>query len=342
MKMLGAMYKGEKEGVEVVELDAPEVSGPNDVVVRMRTCGMCGTDLAILEGRHPAKPPVILGHECAGEVAQIGKNVSSLQVGDHVVIDPNLRCGVCRYCRSDRPNLCENLVSIGEDINGGYATFTLAPEKALYKIPKQMDWVTAALAEPFSCIVNGFLRARVKPADTAVVYGAGPMGLFWVSLFSRAGARKIMSVEIASKRREAAKKVGAHVTIDPSHEDPVNRVREETDGLGADVAVEVIGKIETVEGAIRSSANGGRIVIMGTCRPDATAKFSPFDLMRYEKDILGSHTQAATFRTAIEMLDAGFVPVNTIVTHKVPLKEISRAFSLNKAGESVKTVVMMD
>ena len=340
--MIGAMYKSEKEGVKVVELDAPKISGPSDAVIRMRACGMCGTDLAILEGRHPAKPPVILGHECVGEVSEIGGNVSSVVVGDHVVVDPNLRCGVCRYCRSDRPNLCENLVSIGEDINGGYATFLLAPEKAVYKLPPKMDWITAALTEPFSCIVNGFLRARVKPADTAVVYGGGPMGLFWLSLLLKAGARKVMSVEIAPKRREAAKKVGAHVTIDPSNEDPVKRVHEETGGLGADVGVEVIGKVETVEAAIRSSANGGRVVIMGTCRPEATARFSPFDLMRYEKDILGSHTQAASFRTAIEMLDAGFVPVSTIVTHQIPLKEIDRAFTLNKTAESVKTVVVMD
>jgi threonine dehydrogenase-like Zn-dependent dehydrogenase len=234
------------------------------------------------------------------------------------------------------------LVSIGIDINGGYATLTLAPEKAVYKIPRNMDWISAALVEPFSCIVNGFLRARVKPADTAVVFGAGPMGLFWVSLLSKAGARKIISVEIVPKRREAAKRVGAQVTIDPSHEDPVKRVLEETAGLGADVGVEVIGKVETVEATVRSSAKGGRIVIMGTCRPDATAKFSPFDLMRYEKDILGSHTQAASFGTAIEMLNAGFVPVNAIVTHRIPLKEIDRAFTLNKSGESVKTVVVMD
>jgi len=337
--MIGAMFTGEKEGVRVVELNAPQISGPEDVLVRMRACGMCGTDLAILEGRHPAKPPVVLGHECAGEVAEIGKGVSNLSIGDHVVIDPNLRCGVCRYCRSERPNLCERLVSIGIDINGGYATFTLAPEKAVYKIPKDMDWITGALVEPFSCIVNGFLRARVRPAETAVVYGAGPMGLFWVSLLSRAGARKIMSVEIAPNRRQAAEKVGAHVTIDSSREDPVKRVLEETGGLGADVCVEVIGKVETVEAAIGSSAKGGRVVVMGTCRPDSTAEFNPFDLMRYEKDILGSHTQAATFRTAIEMLDVGFVPVNAIVTHQIPLKEIDRAFTLNKAGESVKTVV---
>jgi len=339
--MLGAVFKGMNEGVSVAELDAPTASAPNDVVIRMRACGMCGTDLAILEGRSPAKPPVILGHECAGEVSEVGGSVKSLAPGDHVVVDPNLKCGVCRYCRSDRPNLCETLVSIGEDINGGFATFMLAPERAVYKIPEKMEWKTAALTEPFSCIVNGFLRARVKPSDTAVVYGAGPMGLFWVSLLRKAGARKIMSVEVAPKRREAARNVGADVTFDPSSEDPVKRVMEETGGLGADVGVEVVGKIETVEAAIHSSAHGGRVVIMGTCRPDAVARFSPYDIMRYEKDILGSHTQAASFRNAIEMLDSGFVPVDVIVTHQIPLQEIGKAFSLNKKGEAVKTIITM-
>ena len=135
--------------------------------------------------------------------------------------------------------------------------------------------------------------------------------------------------------------MGADVTVDPSSGDPVKRVIEETGGQGADIAVEVIGKIETVEAAIRSSAHGGRVVIMGTCRSDALAKFSPFDIMRYEKDILGTHIQIASFRPAIEMLDSGFVPVDAIVTHDVPLREIDRAFSLNRKGEAVKTVITM-
>jgi len=337
--MMGALFKSAEEGVRVTEVEIPAIKGPNDVLVRMRTCGMCGTDLAILEGRHPARPPVILGHECAGEVAEVGSSVASLTAGDHVVVDPNIRCGTCRYCRSDRPNLCEALVSLGEDVDGGFAAYMLAPEKAIYKIPRDMDWRTAALTEPFSCIVNGFLRARVKPSDTAAVYGAGPMGLFWVSLLRKAGARKIISVEIAERRREAAKRAGADVTIDSSTENPVARIKKETDQLGVDVAVEVIGKVETVEYALQSSAYGGRVVIMGTCRPDAYAKFSPFDIMRYEKDILGSHTQAASFGSAIEMLNSGFVPVDVIVTHEIPLKEIHRAFDLNKRAESVKTVI---
>lgn len=338
---MGARFEGIESGVRVVEVEAPVASGRNDVIIRMRACGMCGTDLAVLEGRHPAKPPVILGHECAGEVSEIGNEVKSLSVGDHVVVDPNLRCGVCRYCRSDRPNLCENLVSIGEDIDGGFANYLRAPEGVVYRVPKEMGWKTAAMTEPFSCVVNGFLRARVKPSDTAVVYGAGPMGLFWVSLLRKAGARKIISVEVAPKRREAARNVGADATVDPTSENPVKRIKEETGGQGADVAVEVIGKIETVEAALQSSAYGGRVIIMGTCRPDALAKFSPFDIMRYEKDILGTHTQVASFRPAIEMLDAGFVPVDAIVTHEIPLREIDKAFSLNRKGEAVKTIITM-
>lgn len=339
--MLGARFEGIESGVRVVEVEAPVALGRNDVIIRMRACGMCGTDLAVLEGRHPAKPPVILGHECAGEVSEIGNEVKSLSEGDHVVVDPNLRCGVCRYCRSDRPNLCENLVSIGEDIDGGFANYLRAPEGVVYRVPKEMGWKTAAMTEPFSCVVNGFLRARVKPSDTAVVYGAGPMGLFWVSLLRKAGARKIISVEVAPKRREAARNVGADATVDPTSENPVKRIKEETGGQGADVAVEVIGKIETVEAALQSSAYGGRVIIMGTCRPDALAKFSPFDIMRYEKDILGTHTQVASFRPAIEMLDAGFVSVDAIVTHEIPLREIDKAFSLNRKGEAVKTIITM-
>ena len=339
--MLGARFEGIEGGVKVVEVEMPVVSRRNDVIIRMRACGMCGTDLAILEGRHHAKPPVILGHECAGEISEIGENVKTVSVGDHVVVDPNLRCGVCRYCRSDKPNLCENLVSMGSDIDGGFATYLRASEGAVYKVPKEMGWKTASMTEPFSCVVNGFLRARAKPSDTAVVYGAGPMGLFWVSLLRKAGAGKIISVEVAPRRREAARNVGADITIDPSSENPVKRVTEETGGQGADIAVEVIGKVETVEAAIQSSAYGGRVVIMGTCRLDALAKFSPFDIMRYEKDILGTYTQTASFRPAIDMLNLGFVPVEVIVTHEIPLREILTAFSLNRKGEAVKTVITM-
>ena len=201
-----------------------------------------------------------------------------------------------------------------------------------------MDWRTAALTDAFACVVNGFDRVRFRRADTAVVYGAGPMGLFWITLLRKTGARKIISVELAARRREIAKKMGADVTIDPATEDPVSAIMRETGGIGADVAVEVIGKVETVESAIKSTAHGGRVVIMGTCRSDASAKINPFDIMRYEKDILGSHSQP-NMRSAIEMLDAGFVPTNVMVSHELPLQEINKAFELIKTGECVKAII---
>ena len=146
-KVLNGVLIGENagelvsEGIESsvrIELRLRSRLQKNEVIIRMRACGMCGTDLAVLEGRHSAKPPVILGHECAGEVSEIGKDVKSVSVGDHVVVDPNLRCGVCRYCRSDRPNLCENLVSIRLDWQK--IVPLRAPEGTVYKVPKEMGW----------------------------------------------------------------------------------------------------------------------------------------------------------------------------------------------------------
>lgn len=337
--MPAAVYDG--KSVSVKDVHAPRVTLPNDVIVKMHACGMCGTDLGILEGRVPVRAPVTLGHECAGEVSEVGSGVKSIKVGDHVVIDPNLRCGTCNACRSDRPNLCENLISIGEDIDGGFASFLVAPEKAVYRVPATMAWKTAALTEPFSCVVNGFRRARAKPSETVVVYGAGPMGLFWISLLRRAGLKRIIAVEIAPKRREAAIKVGADVGIDPSSEDPVKRVREETAGYGADISVEVIGKVETVEAAIKSLGKAGRAVLMGTVKGGAEAKFSPSLIMRYEKEIVGTFTQNATFVPAIEMLGSDVVPVETIVTDEIPLNEIDRAFIQSKSGEAIKAVVTL-
>jgi (R,R)-butanediol dehydrogenase / meso-butanediol dehydrogenase / diacetyl reductase len=337
--MLGAVYDGKT--VSIKEVEIPRISLPSEVIVRVRACGLCGTDLGIMEGRVPARAPVILGHECAGEVSEVGSGVRSVAAGDHVVIDPNLRCGTCSSCRSEKPNLCENLVSIGEDIDGGFATFLAAPEKAVYKIPASMEWKTAALTEPFSCVVNGFKRARVKPSETAVVYGAGPMGLFWISLFRLAGLKRIIAVEIAPKRLEAAVKVGADVGIDPSSEDPVKRVKEETGGSGVDISVEVIGKVETVESAIKSLGRGGRAILMGTVKGGAEARFSPSLVMRYEREILGTFTQNATFNPAIDLLSSGRVPVEKIVTDEVPLNEIERAFSKSKSGEAIKAVVIL-
>jgi threonine dehydrogenase-like Zn-dependent dehydrogenase len=179
----------------------------------------------------------------------------------------------------------------------------------------------------------------VKPDETAVVYGAGPMGLIWVAMLKRAGVRKIISVDLAEKRRAAAKNLGADFTIDPARDDPVAAVQRETDGQGADVAVEMIGRAETVESSVRSVGLGGRVVIMGVSRKDARAQVAPFELMAKEVEIIGSNANAAGFIPAIRLLESGLIPVDAIVSHELGIADAQKAFDLCKSGEGLKVLI---
>jgi threonine dehydrogenase-like Zn-dependent dehydrogenase len=336
-KMWGALYLGKAQGVKFSEVDRPTVSGPNDVIIRMHACGVCGSDLHTLDYDLPK--PVILGHECAGEVAEVGSAVKSVSVGDHVVVDPNFHCGTCHNCMLGRTNVCQKLVELGVLANGGFAQYLYAPDRFVIKIPREMDWTTAALAEPLSCVVHGFLKTRFHPGETAIVYGAGPIGLLWVYLFRQAGARKIAAVDIAPKRLEAAGKMGADIVINPLTEDPVARIKKETEGFGVEVSVEAIGKVETVENAVKSLGPGGRAILMGVAKHDAFAKLSPVGIMAREWEIMGTNSQIHSFLDAINILASGNFPTSTFVSHQMPLKEINRALEMNMKGETLKTII---
>jgi threonine dehydrogenase-like Zn-dependent dehydrogenase len=338
--MQAAVFFSVQEGIKVKDVASPRIKKANDVLIRVRSCGMCGTDLATLEGRNIVSPPLILGHEVAGEVFEIGGAVKTVKPGDRVTIDPNVSCGVCYYCRSNHLNLCPNMISLGEQIDGGYAEFLVAPESAVFKFPDSTPWDVIPLAEPLSDVVNGVSKAQIRPGESAVVYGAGTMGLLWLSLLKRSGAGTLISVEPREARAQAALKVGADHVIDPTQKNPVEEVFRLTNGRGADVAAELIGRPETVELAIKSAAYGGRVIIMGVCRPDAKASFNPFEIMRFERKIFGSYIANGNVDLAIEELSKGFIKSDVFITHKVPLKEIDRAINLNRKGESVKTLIM--
>jgi threonine dehydrogenase-like Zn-dependent dehydrogenase len=338
--LLAAVFHNAQEGVEVKEVPEPKIAKTNDVLLRIQRCGMCGTDLATLEGRNIVTPPVILGHEIAAEVMGVGADVKNVKKGDRVTIDPNISCGVCYYCRSNHPNLCPNIVSIGENIDGGYTDFLVAPESAVFRFPDSTPWDVIPLAEPLSDVVNGVSKVQIRPGETAVVYGAGTMGLLWLSLLKKSGAGTLISVEPREKRAKAALEVGADYVIDPFKKDPVQEVFRLTNSRGADVAAELIGRPETVEQAIKSAAYGGRVLIMGVCKPDAMGSFSPFEIMRYERKIMGSYIANGNVDLAIEELAKGFIKTDVFITHKIPIADIAQAFELNRKGESVKTLII--
>ncbi|OGR24221.1 MAG: hypothetical protein A2139_11060 [Desulfobacca sp. RBG_16_60_12] len=251
--MLAAVFKGEGR-LELEQRPVPNIQRDDDVILQVGGVGICGSDLHIIyrpQG-HPAKPGVIMGHEFAGRVVAVGKGVEGLNPGDHVAVDPNPGCGKCKMCRRGLPNACIPHftnpeapgpgwgLTPGQWWDGGIAEFVRMPAHHLYPIAKHVPMWQVAMFEPIGVAVNGIGKIGFRVGESAVVLGAGPIGLLFVALFKSGGASKIVVSEPTLRRREAALTCGADVVVDPSKEDIEQRVLAETNGEGADVAVEVV------------------------------------------------------------------------------------------------------
>ena len=338
-EMLAVVFYGVKEGFRIEKVKNPSIREDHDVLIEVKLAGLCGTDPAILEGRHPAAPPVILGHEYTGEVLNIGDKVKNVSVGDHVVIDPNIKCGKCYWCRRGKENLCENMTTLGIYIDGGFAKYNVAPESAVYKIPDDMRWRDAVLVEPVSCAINGVSRANIKVGDTVAIIGAGPMGLIWTQLVKQRGAGLIIVSDLVEKRLEMARKLGADILVNPKKDDFIETVKEATNGRMADVCVEVVGNPATVEQAIKATGYGGRTVIFGTTKKGLKVPIEPYDIMRHEKEIIGSFIANYTISPAIAAMHKGIINSNLLITHEYRLEQFQEAINAHRSGEALKIVL---
>lgn len=336
--MIAAVFHGIKDGLKLEERPVPEVTRSEDVLIEVKASGLCGTDPAILEGRHPSSPPVILGHEYGGIVVDVGKDVSLVKPGDHAVVDPNIKCGRCRFCRNAKQNLCSNMKTLGIHLDGGFARYNVAPQSAIYKVPEDMDWRDVALVEPVSCVINGLRRSGIGFGDSVAVIGAGPIGLIWAALSKQAGAAKVIVSEIVPARQEAARRLGADRVIDPTRSDIVEAVKAETDG-GVDVAVEVVGKPLTVQQALQMIGLGGKAVLFGTCPEETQVSFRPYELVRHEKQVLGSFAANFTFTPAIEAMYRKQVRSEILFTHQFKVQQIDKAIEVHRAGNSIKVLI---
>lgn len=337
--MLAVVFHGVKEGFKIEKVSFPSMKSPHDVLLEVKLAGLCGTDPAILEGRHPASSPVILGHEYTGEVVDVGEAVRGVTIGDHVVIDPNIKCGKCYWCRKAKENLCENMTTLGIFIDGGFAKYNLAPESAVYKIPKDMKWRDAVLVEPVSCAINGVNRANIEVGDSVAIIGAGPMGLIWTQLAKHMGAGLIIVSDLIEKRLEVAKKLGADVVVNPHKENFIDAVRRVTDGRMANVCVEVVGSPVTVKQAIAATGHGGRTVIFGTTKKGREVSIEPYDIMRHEKEIVGSYIANYTISSAIATMYKGIINSDVMITHEYRIEQFQEAVNVHKSGEALKVVL---
>lgn len=336
-RMLAAVFEGEGR-LGLREVAVPRLQAPTDVLLAVRAAGICGTDVHILAvpPGHPAKPGIILGHEYTAEVVAVGDRVVHVRPGDRVVVDPSVWCGSCPYCQRGLTNLCERMEGIGIVRDGGFAASSVVPAHAVYTIQPHVLPEIAALAEPLADVLAGLGKMRVLPGDSALVLGAGPIGLLFTLLLRAAGIGRLLVAEVAAYRATQATAYGADRVINPREEDLAAAVHRET-GVGADVVVDAVGVL--LEDALGCVRRGGRVVLFGM-NEHARPAVKQYDVTKYEIQILGTYIARGTFPQAVRLLESGRLDVGRLITHRFALAEIHQGIDLLRRGEAVKVAIL--
>ena len=338
--MKAAVLTGANRALEVMEVPTPS-PGPGEVLVRVVGCGMCHTDLHYLD--HGVKtfkePPIILGHEAAGTVEKLGDGSADVAEGDRVLIPAVLSCGTCRYCRRGRENICDNLVMLGNNMDGAYAEFVVVPASQLISVPasiplERASIIADAVSTPYHAVKH---RGRVQAGDIVAVVGCGGVGLNVVQCATLAGAR-VIAVDVSEQRLDIARTLGAVETVNPNEVERIDKhVRKLTDG-GVDVAFEAIGNPKTMRVAYSLLRRGGRLCVIGYSADEVT--LSAAKLMYFELEVVGSlGCGAGEYPEIIGLVEAGRLRLDIIVSGCIPLDDINDGLDRLRRGEGVRWVV---
>ncbi|QJD85717.1 NAD(P)-dependent alcohol dehydrogenase [Cohnella herbarum] len=326
------------------ERPIPELND-DEVLVKVMAVGVCGSDVHYYEhgriGDAAVEYPMILGHECAGEVVAAGKSVSRVSPGDRVAIEPQTTCGRCPACKSGKYNLCPEVVFFATPpIDGAFAQYVKAREDFLFPIPDHLSYEEASLVEPFSVGIHAANRTGLKPGNTVAIMGMGPVGLLAVVAAKAYGASRIYVTDLEPVRLEAAKKLGATHAINVREQDAVETIKTLNGGLGVDVAWETAGNPKALQSALLSLRRGGKLAIVGL-PIQAEIPLNVHFMTNHEVDIYGVFRYADTYPAGIEILASGIADVNSLITDRYPLERTQEAMDRalhNKSG-SLKVIV---
>ncbi len=321
---------------DVVALeDVPDpVCGADDAIIEVAACGLCGTDLHIYRGEYMADYPLIPGHEFSGQVVEVGENVEDLTVGDRVTADPNLYCGHCSFCRDEQANHCLNWEGVGVTRAGGMAELVRVPARACYRLPAELSDVQGALVEPLACVVYALGRVNVRPGESVLVFGAGPMGLLLLQALRHLGASQVVVVEPRQERRALAETLGATAVFAPGGD--LATVLGDLAPHGFPVVVDATGIPSVIEGAFAYLKRRGRFLQFGVADSEATITVRPYDIFQKDWEIIGSFAICYTFQRAIAWLAADAIDVSSLVSDTLPLNEFAEAMRRFEAGETLK------
>jgi NADPH2:quinone reductase len=328
-----AVIVDEPGTIRVDQVPDPEF-GPNDVVVKVGACGICGTDLHIIDGEFPpTKYPIIPGHEFGGTVVAVGDEITGIKVGDRVGVDPTLNCGECYFCQRGQGNLCERWNAVGVTTSGGFAECVAVPERTVYPLPEGMSFAEAALIEPVSCVVHGFHMLQPRVGDSYLIYGAGPMGLQNAQVARFNGARVVAIIDINLSRLDVARSFGFDVV--GASLDEVRHVAPR----GFDNVIEATGKTKVAEQAIDAVIRRGKLLLFGVCPPGEKAAYDPYKIYNEEITILGTMAVLNSYGPAIDVISAGAVDAKKMVTHTFPIDQFAEAVDLVRQGAGLKVQI---
>jgi 2-desacetyl-2-hydroxyethyl bacteriochlorophyllide A dehydrogenase len=317
-----------KVSVTTVPDPAP---GPRDVVVSVASCGLCGTDLHILQGEFAPTLPIVPGHEFAGEIVGIGRDVTELAVGDRVAVDPSLHCHECRYCRIGRGNLCERWAAIGVTVAGGAAEYAVAPVANCVKLPEHIDVRNAALIEPLSCAVRGYDVLNSTLGAEVLIYGSGTMGLMMLELAKRTGAAGVDVLDVNPGRLATAELLGCSRSA---------AAADELDRPGGwDVVIDATGNAGAIQDGLGRVAKGGTFLQFGVADYATRAVIEPYRIYNQEITITGSMAVLHSYERAAALFATGVLDPAVFISDRLPLDEYPQAIDRFKAGIGRKIVV---
>lgn len=345
--MLAAVYHGPND-LRVEDVPVPAI-GKGEILVKVISASICGTDLRIIHGNHRMFPPGtvrIPGHEVVGTIAEVGVEVDNYSIGQRVFCAPNTGCGHCLQCISGNNNLCANYDAIGVTSDGGFAEYLRIPANSVRQgnvipISESIDPAVAALMEPFACVLRGQNALHMSLGEVVLVMGAGPIGVMHVKLARVRGAGRIIVSEPAPERAAQAKVMGADRVVDPTAGDLKEIVNEESLGRGADVIIVAAPVHAAQEAALDLAAIGGRINYFGGLPKDRPTISFNSNLVHYKELVVTATTACSTADCwqAAQIVNSGLVDLADIVSQRFPLHEVASAFAAAEDGKSLKIVL---
>ncbi|MCI3920771.1 NAD(P)-dependent alcohol dehydrogenase [Paenibacillus sp. TRM 82003] len=341
---MNAAILDEPMSIAVRQLDIPTPKD-NEALVKVHCIGVCGSDVHYYEhgkiGRYVVEQPIVLGHEVAGEVVSVGKNVTNVAVGDRVAVEPGVTCGRCDYCRTGRYNLCPDVVFLATPpVDGAWADYIVMPSDYLFKLPEGMSYETGAMLEPLSVGFHAMQRGGAKPFDRVLITGLGPIGLLAGQAARLFGVTEIYGTDVVPYRRELALEMGFTAALDPSGENVAERLDALTGGAGMTLVVESSGNARAMADTIKLVRRGGRIVFVGLPAADAV----PMDMGAFidaEIDAFGIFRYANTYPAAIQALQRSNVDVEQVITHRYALADIKEAVETARTQKDTSIKVMI-